>query len=48
VTFKVNENISAFLNIDNLLDKQPPELATAAVVYDMIGRRYRFGVRANF
>ena len=48
VQYKLNDHISGFLNIDNLLDKQPPALATSAAVYDFIGRRYRVGVRANF
>ena len=48
VQYKVSDHISGFLNIDNLLDKQPPALATSAAVYDFIGRRYRIGVRANF
>jgi outer membrane receptor protein involved in Fe transport len=48
VQYKVNDHVSGFLNIDNLLDRQPPALATSAAVYDFIGRRYRIGVRANY
>jgi outer membrane cobalamin receptor len=48
VSFNVNSHITTFLNVDNLLNKRPPELATSAALYDFIGRRYRFGVRANF
>ena len=47
VTFRINGNISAFVNIDNLFDVGPPPLLTNSI-YDLIGRRYRAGVRANF
>jgi outer membrane receptor protein involved in Fe transport len=46
--YDVNEHVTMFLNVDNLLDKQPPSLALNASVYDFIGRSYRFGVRGNF
>jgi outer membrane receptor protein involved in Fe transport len=48
VNFDVNSKVSAYLNVDNLLNRKPPELATSAALYDFIGRRYRVGVRANF
>ncbi len=47
VTYKVNDNISAYVNIDNLLNVEPPDL-TVSSIYDLIGRRYRVGVRASF
>ncbi len=46
-TYKINDNFTVFANIDNLLDVGPPGLSTSNV-YDLIGRRYRFGVRAQF
>jgi outer membrane receptor protein involved in Fe transport len=36
------------VNIDNLLDREPPDLATNANVYDFLGRRYRIGVRLQY
>lgn len=47
VSFRVNENISVFGNVDNLFDVEPPEL-TSSSIYDLVGRRYRLGVRANY
>jgi hypothetical protein len=47
VTYKINDKVSAFVNIDNLFDVGPPPL-TVNSIYDLIGRRYRAGVRANF
>ena len=47
VSYKVNDKITAFVNIDNVFDKSPPPLTTSAI-YDLIGRRYRFGLRMNF
>jgi outer membrane receptor protein involved in Fe transport len=47
VTYKINDKVSAFLNIDNLLDVGPPPL-TVNSIYDLIGRRFRLGVRANY
>jgi hypothetical protein len=47
VSFKLNNNLGAFLNIDNLFDVGPPPLAVSSI-YDLIGRRYRVGVRANY
>ncbi len=47
VSFKVNDNITVFGNVDNLLDVEPPEL-TFSSIYDLVGRRYRLGVRANY
>ena len=47
-SYKVTDKITAFLNIDNVFDREPPALATNANVYDFLGRRYRLGVRANF
>jgi outer membrane receptor for ferrienterochelin and colicin len=48
LSFDVNDKVTAYLNVDNLLNKQPPELATSAALYDFVGRRYRMGARANF
>jgi iron complex outermembrane recepter protein len=44
---RVNDNISVFANIDNLFDEQPTGLTTNSA-YDLIGRRYRLGMRARF
>ena len=43
---KINDKLSVFGNIDNLLDVEPPALTTSNV-YDLIGRRYRVGVRVQ-
>jgi outer membrane receptor protein involved in Fe transport len=47
VTYRFTDKVSAFLNIDNLFNVGPPALSTSGI-YDLIGRRYRLGVRANF
>jgi outer membrane receptor protein involved in Fe transport len=47
VSYKFTDHISAFANVDNLLDVDPPALTTNNA-YDLIGRRYRAGVRAEF
>lgn len=55
-TFDFNDSIQLFAGIDNVLDKQPPILGTALAgdantdvgVYDVLGRRYNFGVRVKF
>ena len=47
VSYKVNDNMTAFLNVDNVLNKAPPPL-TSSAIYDLIGRRYRIGLRMNF
>jgi outer membrane receptor protein involved in Fe transport len=46
VDVKINDAISAFANVDNLFDAGPPPL-TANNLYDLIGRRFRVGVRAR-
>ncbi len=48
VSFAATSKVQVYFNVDNLLNKQPPELSTSASVYDFVGRRYRFGARANF
>jgi outer membrane receptor protein involved in Fe transport len=47
VNYKITDKIGAFLAIDNLFDVDPAALSTNAA-YDLIGRRYRLGVRAEF
>jgi hypothetical protein len=44
VTFRLSDKVSMFLNVDNLLNAGPPPLAISNV-YDLVGRRYRFGIR---
>ncbi len=54
--YDVNDNFQVFGTINNLLDKNPPDLTMIGMSgtggqfnpYDLIGRAYRFGVRANF
>jgi iron complex outermembrane receptor protein len=48
VSFKATSNVQVYLNVDNLLNKQPPALALNATVYDLVGRSFRFGVRGAF
>jgi iron complex outermembrane receptor protein len=47
VTYSINDHIRVFLNVDNLFDVQVPALANNSI-YDLIGRRYRVGVRASY
>lgn len=55
-TYDFNEHVQLFAGIENLLDKQPPILGTGLAgdantdvgVYDVLGRRYNFGVRVKF
>jgi outer membrane receptor protein involved in Fe transport len=47
VSFKVTDNVSLFANIDNLFNVGPPALSTSNA-YDLIGRRFRLGARAEF
>ncbi|WP_417450474.1 TonB-dependent receptor domain-containing protein [Kordiimonas sp.] len=54
--YKLNENISLFTNVDNMFNKKAPvfgrgvagQLNTDAGTYDVVGRRFTFGFRANF
>lgn len=48
-----DNSVQIFGGIDNLLDKQPPQYAAIGISsggnpYDLIGRRYRIGVRVSF
>jgi outer membrane receptor protein involved in Fe transport len=47
VAYRFTEHVTGFLNVDNLFNVGPPALSTSGI-YDLIGRRYRFGIRANF
>ena len=47
VNYEVTEKIGVFLAVDNLFDVDPAALSTSPA-YDLIGRRYRAGVRAAF
>jgi iron complex outermembrane receptor protein len=40
--------VTAFVNVQNLFDKLPPDLAPTSGQYDPVGRFYRFGLRFNF
>lgn len=52
--FRVNENFELFGVVNNLFDKDPPKDIpssfgpTNPVLYDVLGRSYRIGVRLNF
>jgi outer membrane receptor protein involved in Fe transport len=45
--YKITDGVTVFANIDNLFDVGPPALSVSNV-YDLIGRRYRIGARAEF
>jgi outer membrane receptor protein involved in Fe transport len=47
VAYRLTDKITGFVNVDNLFNVGPPELSTNGI-YDLIGRRYRVGVRANY
>ncbi|MDJ0654480.1 MAG: TonB-dependent receptor [Xanthomonadales bacterium] len=54
-TYNWSEDIDLILNVDNLLDTEPPILADAggqfntdASVYDVLGRRFTTGFRVRF
>jgi len=46
VQFKVDDQVTLFANVDNLLNTAPPAL-TLTPDYDLVGRRYRIGIRAK-
>ncbi len=54
--YRINDRFQLYANINNLFDKQPPELAMIAFTgvggqsnpYDPLGRMFRFGVRGTF
>lgn len=54
--YQLSENLSLFTNVDNLFNKKAPvfgrgvagQLNTDAGTYDVVGRRFTFGFRANF
>jgi outer membrane receptor protein involved in Fe transport len=53
--YSINDKISAFIKIDNALDRDPepaPQTNTGIdinpLLYDTLGRTYRAGVRYNF
>lgn len=51
--FKIRENIELFGVVSNLFDKDPPNYlpssfgATNPVLYDVLGRSFKFGIRAS-
>lgn len=50
-SFKINDQFSVRFIVDNLLDAKPEIQAVAsgnAYLYDVLGRRYRFGVSMDF
>ena len=55
-TWKVNDMFEIYTGIDNAFDEDPPLLTsswggdanTDVTLYDVIGRRYFLGMRANF
>ena len=55
VTYDLNDRFDVLFNIDNVFDNEPPTLADAggqfntdASVYDVLGRRFTFGIRSRF
>lgn len=54
--YALSENLSLFTNVDNVFNKKAPimgrgvagQLNTDAGTYDVVGRRFTFGFRANF
>ncbi len=55
-TYDIDEHWQVFVKVDNVLNHNPPSIASAApntdigvnpVLYDVIGRMYRFGVRLD-
>ncbi len=50
VVDRPNRQIQAFLNIDNLFDKDPPIVAISinGSPYDLVGRAFKAGVRMSF
>ena len=55
LTYTYTDKMDLFVNIDNVLDNDPPVLADAggqfntdASVYDVLGRRMTFGLRSRF
>ena len=58
-TYRLNDNVSMFVGIDNLMNNKAPNILsgsgfnttgtdTAADVYDVLGRRFFFGARVKF
>jgi outer membrane receptor protein involved in Fe transport len=52
-SYKFTDNLTAYAKIDNLLNKDPavsPGTGTVAnpMIYDLIGRMYRVGLRFEF
>lgn len=54
-SYKVNDQVSAYFRVDNVLDKDPEPNPLTGVgpginpfLYDILGRIFRVGVRANF
>lgn len=56
VSYQFNDYMELFAGVDNVFDRSPPILGTALAgdantdvgVYDVLGRRYFFGMRLNF
>ena len=56
LNYRLNDGLMLFTTIDNMLDNDPPvfgrgaagQFNTDAGTYDVLGRRFTFGVRANF
>ncbi|WP_218018818.1 TonB-dependent receptor plug domain-containing protein [Novosphingobium rosa] len=50
-SYKITKNIQAYVKVDNLFNKDAatvPSDITNPGLYDVIGRMYRFGIRATF
>jgi|TARA_R100000501_G_scaffold18455_1_gene39024 outer membrane receptor protein involved in Fe transport len=48
VPFGDGDRFTVFGNVQNLFDRDPPLAAVSSAYFDLIGRYYTFGVRANF
>ena len=56
LTYDIRENVNIFMSVDNLLNNKPPifgrgaagQFNTDSGTYDVLGRRFSVGFRANF
>lgn len=56
MAYQLNDNVRIFANMDNVLNNKPPifgrgaagQFNTDSGTYDVLGRRFTFGLRANF
>ncbi len=51
LNYQLNDDISSYLNIDNIGDKKPqylPGINQGTLIYDAVGRRFNMGVKVKF